>query len=140
MNKLIAGIVGLALVMATSGLAQVREKAVEVHGSTHETSTAPTYVVDPLARYYPASALMGAPVRTPENHHVGDITDLMIDVWGRVGHVVIATGGFLGMGSRTVALDFKDLQFTRNANDKLMVLTTKTAESMRALPDYKSTR
>jgi hypothetical protein len=51
-----------------------------------------------------ASKFKGTDVLGPDNQKVGDVTDLLFDKNGKIEAYVIGVGGFLGMGSKDVAL------------------------------------
>ena len=57
-----------------------------------------------------ASALIGIKIKNNANESIGEINELILDKDGKVVAVVVGVGGFLGMGEREVALDFKSLQ------------------------------
>jgi hypothetical protein len=63
-----------------------------------------------------ASKLIGAKVRNNANENIGDINELIVDKDGKVAAVVIGVGGFLGIGEREVALDFKSLNIKYDPN------------------------
>jgi len=56
-----------------------------------------------------ASNLIGANVTNMANETVGEINELILDKDGKVAAVVVGVGGFLGIGEREVALDYKSL-------------------------------
>lgn len=59
-----------------------------------------------------ADWLIGTSVLTagPEAQTVGSVEDLIVDEEGRVTAVVISIGGFLGVGAKSVALKWDDLE------------------------------
>ena len=57
-----------------------------------------------------ASDLIGLKIKNNANESIGEINELILDKDGKVVAVVVGVGGFLGMGEREVALDFKSLQ------------------------------
>ena len=63
-----------------------------------------------------ASNLMGANVTNMANETVGEINDLVLDKDGKVVAVVVGVGGFLGIGERQVALDYKSLNIKYDPN------------------------
>jgi len=63
-----------------------------------------------------ASKLIGSKVRNNANENIGDINELILDKDGKVAAVVLGVGGFLGMGEREVALDFKALNIKYDPN------------------------
>jgi sporulation protein YlmC with PRC-barrel domain len=63
-----------------------------------------------------ASNLIGANVTNMANETVGEINDLVLDKDGKVVAVVVGVGGFLGIGEREVALDYKSLNIKYDPN------------------------
>lgn len=67
---------------------------------------------------------------------IGNITDIVFSEDGQINAVVIGVGGFLGIGEKSVAVDFGMLEFTLAAdNTERWVLPT-TAEALTAAPDF----
>ena len=86
-----------------------------------------------------SNALIGAAVRNERREAVGKIEDVYVDDSGAIKTVVVAVGGFLGIGAKDVAVKWSDLKFSRD--DKSIVITTSwTKDSLKAMPDYKSER
>src|ERR1700759_236774 len=56
-----------------------------------------------------ASKLPGVNVYNGANEKIGDIQDVILDRSGKVAHVILAVGGFLGMGEQYVAVSFNKL-------------------------------
>ena len=63
-----------------------------------------------------ATNLIGANVTNMANETVGEINDLVLDKDGKVAAVVVGVGGFLGIGEREVALDYKSLNIKYDPN------------------------
>ena len=63
-----------------------------------------------------ASYLIGANIKNSQNETVGEINDLVLDKDGKVVAVVVGVGGFLGIGEREVALDYKSLNVKYDPN------------------------
>lgn len=59
-----------------------------------------------------ASKVVGLNVYNDQNENVGSINDLLMDKSGNVKAAVISVGGFLGMGSRYVAIAFDKIKFS----------------------------
>jgi sporulation protein YlmC with PRC-barrel domain len=84
-------------------------------------------------------ALIGATVRNENRDSIGKIEDVYVDNNGAIKTVVVSVGGFLGVGSKNVAVKWSDLKFSRD--DKSIVITTGwTKDSLKAMPDYKYER
>ena len=56
-------------------------------------------------------------VYTPQNDKIGDIKDVLVDKSGKIDGLVIAVGGFLGVGEKDVIVPFSDVKATMK-NDK----------------------
>jgi sporulation protein YlmC with PRC-barrel domain len=85
------------------------------------------------------NALIGATVRNDNREAVGKIEDVYVDNSGAIKTVVVSVGGFLGVGSKDVAVKWSDLKLSRD--DRSIVITTNwTKDSLKAMPDYKYER
>ena len=85
-----------------------------------------------------ASALIGTKVRNANKESIGKIDDIYLDKDAKVTDVVISVGGFLGVGSKDVAVKWSDI--TMGQEDNSVVLTTSlTKDALMALPDYTKT-
>jgi len=90
--------------------------------------------------YMAGSAIIGAKVHDTANKEtVGSIQNIYLDDSGKVKVVVISVGGFLGVGSKDVAVKWEDIKFGKDG--KSLALTTGlTKDALKAMPDYKSER
>ena len=59
------------------------------------------------------SKLMGVNIYGPDNRKVGDINDVLVDQSGKITHVVVGVGGFLGIGEKNVAIPFDKVNFAQ---------------------------
>jgi hypothetical protein len=66
----------------------------------------------------------------------GRVIDVLIDLDGGPGAVVMEFGGFLGIGSRKVAVVWSALRFIRDGNRTLLTADI-TREQIRDAPEYK---
>jgi sporulation protein YlmC with PRC-barrel domain len=80
-----------------------------------------------------ASKLIGAPVHNEEGEKIGSIDDLIISPDHSVSFAIVSVGGFLGLGSRLVAIPVDQL---REDKDRLM-LPGATKEALAKLPEFK---
>jgi PRC-barrel domain len=56
--------------------------------------------------------ILGREVRSAANENMGRIVDVLVDRSGQVRAAIIDFGGFLGVGSRKIAVDWAALHFT----------------------------
>jgi hypothetical protein len=67
--------------------------------------------VQKLAAGYRASKVIGGSVVNSDNETIGKIDDLLVSSDGKDPYAVLSIGGFLGMGSRLVAVPYDSLKF-----------------------------
>ena len=82
-----------------------------------------------------ASKLIGLDVQSPEDKKVGDIGEVVLDKDGQVEGVVVDVGGFLGIATHPVLLDWKDVTLaSQDGKDRAVVSLTK--EKLEQMPAY----
>lgn len=84
-----------------------------------------------------AHGVLGRDVRSPANENMGRIVDVIVDRLGTVRAAVIDFGGFLGVGSRKIVVDWSALHFGRVANKSDSITLDLTKEQVMAAPEYK---
>jgi sporulation protein YlmC with PRC-barrel domain len=92
--------------------------------------------ITPAAWNMRASELIGLDVRNTQNESIGQIKELVVDLRGDVQAVVVSAGGFLGLGDRNVAIDWKQLQFNREKGG-LVASLSMSKDQLKSLPEYK---
>lgn len=65
--------------------------------------------VDEKSYVLRAARLIGSDVRGRSNEIVGEVTDIVVDTQGKPAYVVVAHGGFLGLGEKEIAVPFSHL-------------------------------
>jgi PRC-barrel domain len=83
-----------------------------------------------------AIAILGKKVRDAGGKDMGLVVDVLVDRDANVRAAVIDFGGFLGVGSRKIAIDWHLLQFDPADRDAPIVLSLDRAEVQEA-PEYK---
>lgn len=82
--------------------------------------------------------LMGESVYDVNDTSVGSVDNLIVDDAGEITNVIIDFGGFLGIGSSQVSLNFEELTILANAsNDSVRIYVDATREEIRALPQHR---
>jgi hypothetical protein len=84
-----------------------------------------------------AHGVLGRDVRSPTDQDMGRIVDVIVDRAGVVRAAVIDFGGFLGVGSRKIVVDWNALHFGRVANKGDSITLELTKEQVNAAPEYK---
>ena len=73
--------------------------------------------VSELERSLSAGNMIGSDLRNYENQDLGDIIDVVIEPGsGNISHVLVESGGFLGLGEDVVAVPLQALRVTDNGN------------------------
>ena len=83
-----------------------------------------------------ADAIIGKNVRSAAGDDMGRIIDVVVTGNGQPRAVVIDFGGFLGMGSRKVAVDWRVLQFAYDGKSARVTLSL-TRNQVRLSPEFK---
>lgn len=68
------------------------------------------FISEQGADHWVFSKFKGTDVLGPNDEHIGDVNDLVFDKAGKIEGVVIGVGGFLGIGSKNVAIDMSAFQ------------------------------
>src|SRR6201996_3708994 len=84
-----------------------------------------------------AHRMLGRDVRSAANEDMGHIVDVIVDRSGTVRAAVIDFGGFLGVGSRRIVVDWAALRFGRVADKTDSVTLELTKDQVKAAPEYK---
>jgi hypothetical protein len=84
-----------------------------------------------------AHGVLGRDVRSTTGEDMGRIVDVIVDRTGTVRAAVIDFGGFLGVGSRKIVVDWNALHFGRIANKTDSITLELTKEQVMAAPEYK---
>jgi hypothetical protein len=84
-----------------------------------------------------AHGVLGRDVRSAADEDMGRIVDVVVDRAGQVRAAVIDFGGFLGVGSRRIVVDWNALRFWRIGNKSDSISLELTKEQVRAAPEYK---
>jgi len=90
--------------------------------------------VSVVGKGYRAGQLIGAGVMNEKNENVGKIDDIVIDK-NRVMYAVLQVGGFLGVGSKLVAVPYDSLQI--DGSGKKVVLPGASKDELKKLAEFK---
>ncbi|MGY3293280.1 hypothetical protein ACVWWP_006347 [Bradyrhizobium sp. LM3.6] len=81
--------------------------------------------------------VLGRDVLSAANEGMGRIVDVIVDRSGHVRAAVIDFGGFLGVGSRKIVVDWNALRFGKIASKKDSITLELTKAQVAAAPEYK---
>ena len=84
-----------------------------------------------------AHGVLGRDVRRAADEDMGHIVDIVVDRTGHVRAAVIDFGGFLGVGSRKIVVDWNAMRFGKIASKKDSITLELTKAQVAAAPEYK---
>ena len=118
-----------AQLTAAPGLAQVAA------GSPSSSRIAPQSLTS-VFPYNQLDSVLGREVRTRVEEDVGRIVDILADRQARVQAAVIEFGGFLGIGTRKIAVEWSALNFV-NDGKRPIVIVDLSRDQLRLAPEYR---
>jgi hypothetical protein len=83
-----------------------------------------------------AEELIGTNVYGTNDEHIGAIGDLALNEDGSIDAIVIDFGGFLGIGTKPVAVAYDNLNFLANTNNDRALVLPITRDQMDAAPAF----
>ena len=83
-----------------------------------------------------AETLLGKPVQSATGENLGRIVDVIVDRSGMVQAAIIDFGGFLGVGTRKIAVDWHALHFPQ-AGGMEKLIAALPADQLRKAPVFK---
>jgi hypothetical protein len=119
---------GFALV-ALFGLSASAEEALSAEGAAPGRDIF-TMVLDD----HRVQPILGKEVRSTNGEQMGQIVNVIIDGSGRPRAAIIDFGGFLGIGSRKIVVDWRALQFDSDNGPISLALTR---DQVKAAPEYR---
>ena len=81
--------------------------------------------------------ILGREVRSSADENMGRIVDVLVVRSGQVRAAIIDFGGFLGVGSRKIVVDWSALRFGGVASKSDSITLELTKEQVNAAPEYK---
>jgi sporulation protein YlmC with PRC-barrel domain len=92
-----------------------RRHAAALQNNRAQAHAAPTEQREPLVRS--ASALCGQRVLSRDEHTLGTVSELMLDLAdNRIAYAVVASGGFMGVGERFYAVPWNAMSLDAQRN------------------------
>jgi len=117
-----------ALVASTLGMGAFAGEAPVVGGSVVDVSVTSIY-----ATGYRATKLIKAHVYNDAGDKIGNVEDLIVGGDSSVSFAILSVGGFLGIGSKLIAVP--TIKFTTNEKGKF-VLSGATKDSLKGYPSF----
>ena len=128
-----------AAVIALAGLLAGPSSGDELQSNQEQAPSTPAPFVTVLGSWQ-AETILGKEVRSKANENIGRVVDVLVDHDGRVRAAIIDFGGFLGVGSRKIAVDWDALKFAPTDDGRNTVTLDLTRDQMKAAPEFKEKR
>jgi PRC-barrel domain len=105
--------------------------------ATDQGSTAPAErPTVTVLNNHEVEGILGRQVLGAADENMGRIVDVIVDHSGRVRAAVIDFGGFLGVGSRKIAVDWSALHFPPPGQPNAKISLDLTRDQVKAAPEY----
>jgi PRC-barrel domain len=121
----------LAIFSAASFADRLREDTTAESGDV--AGPPPAIVLDTQS----VEGILGKEVRSAADENMGRIIDVVVDRTAQPRAAVIDFGGFLGVGSRKIAVDWGLLHFDTGNDGKSRISVELTSDQVHSAPDYK---
>jgi len=143
MKKVLVGIAALVVAVPLMADAQTSrpadkpasDRAISKQRDTRDTR--PAWKND--ANLHDSGDIIGTRIKNAEGKDIGEIDRLLIDPQsGKISHVVVGLGGFLGVGEKKVVVPWSDLKMSA-AHDGKKALITMDQAKLESAPRYERT-
>jgi hypothetical protein len=108
--------------------------------SDPDRSVAPGEPTVTVLDHHDVQSVLGKEVRSAADENMGRIVDIIVDRTGHVRAAVVDFGGFLGVGSRKIAIAWNALRFGASGGKVERVTLEWTRDQVRAAPDYRDNK
>jgi len=108
----------------------------DVPGTGNTQQPAPTPPAVTILNNRDVEGILGKEVRSAADENMGRVVDVLVDRSGQVRAAIIDFGGFLGVGSRKIAVDWNALHFPAPAKPGAMITLELTRDQVKAAPEY----
>ena len=143
MKKVLVGIAALIVAVPLMADAQTSRPADrpasdrEISKQRDTRDTRPAWKND--ANLHDSGDIVGTRIKNAEGKDIGEIDRLLIDPQsGKVSHVVVGLGGFLGVGEKKVVVPWSDLKMSAAHEGKKALITMDQAK-LESAPRYERT-
>lgn len=119
---------------------------VAVAGAFAEDDTAPANIPQgggkaatpevTILNTHEVEGILGREVRSATNENMGRVVDVLVDHSGQARAAIIDFGGFLGVGSRKIAVDWNALHFPSPSKRGAPIVLELNRDQVNAAPAY----
>jgi hypothetical protein len=105
-------------------------------GSSHPPAANPPTPEVTILNKHEVEGILGREVRSASDENMGRIVDVLVDRTGQVRAAIIDFGGFLGVGSRKIAVDWNALHFPPPGKPGSRIQLELNRDQVSAAPEY----
>ena len=109
----------------------------QLHAQTAAPANPPGGFVTQQTSDRLASRLIGLNIKNPADETIGEIYDVVLTDANSIRAYIVSVGGFLGIGTRYVAVDPKAITFNRQDEKNWIATMNVNKDQLRAAPEYK---
>jgi PRC-barrel domain len=133
---IMTGVAALALIVAIDAAwpENVQAPARSVPPTDHPAAPTDVPPSVTILNNRDVEGVLGREVISAANENMGPIVDVLVDRSGQVRAAIIDFGGFLGVGSRKIAVDWSTLHFPQQPNAQITLELTR--DQVKAAPEY----
>jgi hypothetical protein len=140
-SALCAGLVSVSVAFAADNSAKPPDKPPAAPPPSNPTAPSPptppqTAPQVTVLNKHEVEGILGREVRSATNENMGRIVDVLVDRNGQVRAAIIDFGGFLGVGSRKIAVDWDALNFPIPGKPDGYITLQLTRDQVKAAPEY----
>ncbi len=108
-------------------------------GSATSAAADAAYLTQQSETQVSANDYIGKQIYNAGDESIGKVNDLILEENGGIVAAVVGVGGFLGIGSKDVALPMSKISMTRDAEkNDVRLTTTETVEALQSAPEFKT--
>lgn len=131
-----ASLLGALLIAATVALAENPGSGGPANPPAAPPTTPQVTPEVTVLNNHEVEGILGREVRSSTNENMGRIVDVLVDLTGQVRAAIIDFGGFLGVGSRKIAVDWNALHFPPPGKPNTYITLELTRDQVKAAPEY----
>jgi PRC-barrel domain len=131
--------IAAALLSFTANIARSDDTAAPPSGAETPAAAPPSATEPPavtILNNHEVEGILGREVRSTADENMGRIADVIVDRGGQVRAAIIDFGGFLGVGSRKIAVDWNALHFPAPGKPGVWITLDLTRDQVKAAPEY----
>ncbi len=128
------------LVLSIAAVAAFAENDTDKSAPPAASPAAPPVAAEvTILNKHEVEGVLGREVRSATDEDMGRIADVLVDHVGQVRAAIIDFGGFLGVGSRKIAVDWGALHFPQPGKGGRIALEL-TRDQVKAAPEYQDSK